>query len=124
MYSSFPVRFVVTTYLAILGVPALLPAAEMIVDNTGAGFTVLTGVWSTRTSGTGEYGINYRRASTATTASGEVQWQPTIPASGDYEVFVWYPSGDGTHVTDARYTVHYNGGSQTFLVNQQTNTGQ
>ncbi|HRR87190.1 MAG TPA: family 10 glycosylhydrolase, partial [Phycisphaerae bacterium] len=111
-------------YLAILGVPAVLPAAEVIVDNTDAGFTALSGVWSTRTSGTGEYGMNYRRATTATTASGEVQWQPTIPASGDYEVFVWYPSGDGTHITDARYTVHYNGGSQTFLVNQQTNTGQ
>lgn len=109
---------------AILTASAPLSAAEVIVDNTDTGFTVLSGSWSTRTTGTNEYGTNYRRASSVTTADAEVQWQPTIPAAGDYQVFVWYPAGDGTHITDARYTVHYNGGSQAFSVNQQINTGQ
>ncbi|MBN1491262.1 MAG: family 10 glycosylhydrolase, partial [Phycisphaerae bacterium] len=101
-----------------------LTAAEVIVDNTDAGFSVLSGTWSTRTAASGEYGANYARARTATSASGQVQWQPTIPTAGDYEVFVWYPSGDGTHITDARYRVYYNGGNQAVTINQTTNFSQ
>ncbi|HOB75539.1 MAG TPA: family 10 glycosylhydrolase [Phycisphaerae bacterium] len=99
-------------------------AVDIVVDNTDSGFSVVSGSWSTRTSGSNWYGTNYRRANTATSANAVVQWQPTLPSAGDYQVFVWYPSGDGTHITDARYTVYYNGGNQTFSVNQQTNTGQ
>ncbi|MDM8004908.1 MAG: family 10 glycosylhydrolase [Phycisphaerae bacterium] len=122
-WSAAHIAVVIGCFVILAG-PASLLAAEAIVDNTDAGFAVLSGTWSTRTTGSNEYGTNYRRESTATTASAAVQWQPTIPTAGDYEVFVWYPSGDGTHITDARYTVHYNGGSQTFSVNQQINTGQ
>lgn len=114
--------FVASVVCLLAAIP--LTAAEVIVDNTDAGFSVLSGTWSTRTDGTGEYGTNYARARTATSASGQVQWQPTIPSAGDYEVFVWYPSGDGTHITDARYTVYYNGGNQAVTVNQTINFSQ
>jgi len=117
-------RFGITVLVIALAGSGSLSGAEVIVDNSSAGFSVLSGTWSTRTTASDKYGADYRRASTATTPSGSVQWQPTIPTAGDYQVFVWYPSGDGTHITDARYTVYYNGGSQAVTIDQTINTGQ
>ncbi len=97
-------------------------AAEVIVDNNTAGFTVVSGSWTTSTA-TGAYGSNYRYAKTSTRGTSQVRWQPTIPSAGDYQVFVWYP-GATNRPTDARYTVYYNGGSQAVTVNQTANAGQ
>lgn len=99
-----------------------LDAADVIVDNSSTAFKVLSGSWSTGTA-TGMYGSNYRYAKTSTRVSAQVQWQPTLPSAGDYQVFVWYPAASN-RPTDARFTVYYNGGSQTFAVNQTANGGQ
>lgn len=97
-------------------------AAEVIVDNSSSGFSVLSGSWTTSTA-TGMYGSNYRYAKTSPRGTAQVQWQPTIPSAGDYQIFVWYPAGS-SRISDARYRVYYNGGNQAITVNQTVNTGQ
>lgn len=47
-----------------------------------------------------------------------IQWQPTIPSDGDYAVYVSYKTLPNS-VDDAIYTVHHEGISTTFHVNQQ-----
>ncbi len=107
-------------------------AAEVIVDNTDSGFTILSGGsggtngWQTSSSTPNYYGTNYRFKNTTLgsgSTSGEVQWQPNLPAADQYEVAVWYNTGTNRS-TAAPYTVNYNGGSQTINVNQQINGGQ
>lgn len=97
-------------------------AAEVIVDNTDSGFKVVSGSWGTGTA-SGMYGSNYRYAKTSTRGTSLVQWQPVIPTTGDYQVFVWYPPAPN-RPTDARFTVYYNGGSQAVAVNQTINGGR
>lgn len=45
------------------------------------------------------------------------EWYPNIPVAGRYAVYVSYKSFENS-VTDAHYTVYYNGGKSEFLVNQ------
>ncbi len=108
--------------MGFVGASAARAAVEVIVDNTDAGFSVLSGTWSTATSASGKYGTNYRYATTASSVTAEVQWQPSLPSAGSYEVYVWYPAGSN-RISDARYTVYYDGGSQTISVNQTANAG-
>jgi len=55
-------------------------------------------------------------------ASGEISWTPDIPEDGIYAVYVSYQQ-DETHVTDARYTVHHEGGRTRFAVDQTRGGG-
>ena len=97
-------------------------AAEIIVDNSDGGFSVVSGSWSTGTSATDKYGSDYRFNTTGSGAD-EVKWEGTISTADTYSVYCWYPQGTN-RATDAAYTVYYDGGSQTIDVNQQNNGGQ
>ena len=46
------------------------------------------------------------------------RWIPTIPANGDYEVYIWYDYWS-TRDTNAKYTIKYAGGTDTFRWNQK-----
>lgn len=46
------------------------------------------------------------------------RWQPEIPEDGEYSVYISYQSLPSSS-DKARYTVHYDGGSRTFQVNQK-----
>lgn len=93
-------------------------AAEVVVDNSDAGFAVLSGTWSTGTSAT-PYGPDYRWRATVTGApTGEVRWQANLPAAGAYEVFVWYVAG-ANRSTAAPFMIEHGAGSSSVLVNQQ-----
>ncbi len=59
-----------------------------------------------------------RRMKSDTSESAVIQWTPVIPESGEYAVYVSYTAGTD-RVTDAEYTVHHEGGTTRFLVNQQ-----
>lgn len=105
---------------------AAVRAAEVIVDNDNANntsgtFTVISGSWSTRTSSE-DYLNNYIRASTSTTVSAEVEWRPTIPSAGSYEVAVWYVGGT-SRPNNAKYVVTHAGGTSTVTVDQTVNGG-
>ena len=51
-----------------------------------------------------------------------VIWRPDIPEKGEYAVYISYKSLPGS-TTDARYTVHHQGGSKLLHVNQQMGGG-
>jgi hypothetical protein len=60
---------------------------------------------------------------TAGTGSCTATWTPDILADGNYEVYAWWRE----HVnwaTDAPYTIHYDGGTQTIDMNQEINGSQ
>ena len=63
-----------------------------------------------------------RMTQTATTQSAQAIWRPDIPETGDYAVYVSYPSFSNS-TTDARYTVHHLGGETLLHVNQQMGGG-
>lgn len=51
-----------------------------------------------------------------------VTWQPSIPKSGKYAVYVSYATVDGS-IDDAHYTVYHKGEKTTFSVNQRMGGG-
>lgn len=106
--------------LSLAAAPAL--GTEAIVDNTDAAFQILQGSWGT-SSGTQAYGTNFRIRATSSSVSGEVEWRPSLPAAGTYEVSVWYSSAT-TRPTNANYVVHHNNGTTSHYVDQQSNGGQ
>ena len=62
---------------------------------------------------------------TATIRSGKesnAAWYADIPEDGEYAIYISYKSLPES-TTDARYTVHYSGGSKEFLVNQTMGGG-
>lgn len=89
---------------------------DIIVDNTQA---VFSGAWGTVTTGSGFYGANYRWIATGEPAK-TATYVPSIPEAGAYKVYVYYPAGSN-RTTAAPHTINYNGGSQTYTVNQTTN---
>ncbi len=96
-------------------------SAEVVVDNdspaVGTGYTE-TGTWTTSGS-PGYQGSTYRYAATVTgTATATAAWTATLPADGQYAVYVWYLQS-GNRAPDARYTVHHAGGETTVVVNQR-----
>lgn len=95
---------------------------EIIVDNTDPEFSVLSGNWRDSTSVSGWYGSNYKttdeRAGTE-----QVKWEFQVKESGSHEVYAWWTahSNRGTAVP---YTINYEGGSDTVLVDQEQNGGK
>ncbi len=94
--------------------------ADIILDNGAAEFT---GSWSSSTTKPNYYGSNYVYT-TSGTGTKKMRWRPNIAAAGSYQVYYWLPSGDSNRATNAPFTVYYNGGAQTYLVNQQGSGGQ
>ncbi len=96
-------------------------AQPIVVDNSGPGFSVLSQTWSTGST-SGQYGSDYRFRS-STGAAGAVEWRPTLPITGDYQVSVWYRNGND-RPPDARYTIEHAGGSADVFVDQRVNGSQ
>jgi uncharacterized lipoprotein YddW (UPF0748 family) len=95
---------------------------QVIVDNADAGFSVLQGSWSTGSYGT-PWGSNYHWAMTTDDPpTAVVEWRPTLPESGWYDVDVYYV--DGTNRADnAPFTIHHADGTDVVPVNQQIGGG-
>lgn len=98
------------------------PESGVIVDNSDAGFSVVSGTWSTGTTAADKYGADYRR-NDAGTGADVVRWTPDLLQAGNYEVSVWYPEG-ANRASNSPFTVVHKDGAQTFPVNQTTNGGQ
>ena len=92
---------------------------DLIVDNPQA---AKTGTWTTRTTGTGYYGVDFQTATSTTgSATATATFTPTIVTAGNYDVYVWYPTPNtGTTSANAQFLVSYSGGTITVAVNQQT----
>lgn len=84
------------------------PPASLLNDSV---FPFKSGTWRSVSA------VNRKsRLSTAT-------WQPQIPRTGRYAVYVSYATRANS-VPDARYTVFHRGGRTTFQVNQQMEIGR
>lgn len=65
----------------------------------------------------------YRQTTTVRSGKESVAaWYADIPEDGEYAVYVSYKSLPNS-TTDAKYTVHYSGGTKDFLVNQTMGGG-
>ncbi|WP_442506615.1 hypothetical protein SH528x_005469 [Novipirellula sp. SH528] len=96
---------------------------EVIVDNSGPGFTVNDpGLrFFSSTSVGGFVGSNYLAAQTGSTAT--ATWTPTLANSGQqYQVYVRYTSHD-LRATNANYVVTHDGGTTQVVINQQSGGG-
>jgi len=99
------------------------PASEVIVDNTGAGFSK-TGTWS-ESAAVDEYAGS---SVTASAIGATATWRPTL-AAGTYDVYAWWSAkkSDGTFYdrdSQASYVVHYSGGTASRTVDQDKSSGQ
>jgi hypothetical protein len=92
----------------------------IIMDNSQATYV---GAWTSGTASADKYGADYFYAATAATETKSATWTPPIDVSGYYDVYVWYPVGTN-RATNSPFTVTWNGGQQTFNVNQQATGGQ
>lgn len=94
--------------------------AEIILDEDQGTWS---GSWSLSTgAGTNAYNGDYKYSITASSETAWYKWTPNITSAGDYAVYVMFRSGSN-RPTDARYTIYYNGGSQTYSVDQTINGG-
>jgi len=91
--------------------------SDIVIDNLDAGYTDAGPNWQTKTGGT-EYGTNWRRDLTHNDG-GYARWTPTILTAGNYNVSCMGRSPVGTLATDAPFTVYYDGGNATTLIDQQ-----
>ena len=90
-----------------------------LVDDGDAGKTSVVGTWPYSTNATltpKAINADYRYNNDATTGHSHT-WVPTIPESGDYQVEVHY-TAESDRATNAPYTVYFNGGQKTYLVDQ------
>ncbi len=97
-----------------------LNATAIIVDNDtpapGSGYSE-TGTWTM--SEVGYLNKTYRFVSTVTgLPTATATWTATLPADGQYAVYVWYRQWSD-RAPDARYTVRHAGGETTVVVDQR-----
>lgn len=95
--------------------------AFVIVDNVDA---ETEGGWTRATAANDYYYDNYITAKSVPGApTSRIRWKPELPDSGLYKVYYKLPVGRADWSSDATFTVHDDGGSQTYAVNQQTSDG-
>lgn len=94
---------------------------EIIVDNADSN-AVFTGTWSTGTpthGGNGPaYNGNFRGSPVG---SGSAVYTPSLPESGDYDVYIWYTYGDNRPV-NAPVVINHAGGATNLAVSQRFKT--
>ena len=84
---------------------------EVIVDNTDAGFSVSDeSHWGT-SNYTNNIGTSYR-FNEILTEDAWAQWTPTLPAAGNYEVYIWFRTLPSRH-DNISYTIGHAGGTTT-----------
>ncbi|HEX9536661.1 MAG TPA: DNRLRE domain-containing protein, partial [Streptosporangiaceae bacterium] len=93
---------------------------QVVVTSTGAG-TSAKGAWPSQPSTAAANGSSYRYDQD-TTAGDTFTFVPQLTEPGTYRVDDHYVASSSAS-TAAPVTVHYQGGSKTFTVNQQSGTG-
>ncbi len=86
-------------------------AVELIIDNLDAN-TAAVGTWN-NSSGANPYAGN----SIYSNGGGTFTWQPTIPASGIYNVYAWW-TYHNSRSTNVPYRISHDGGTATVTVDQ------
>jgi hypothetical protein len=100
-------------------------AAEIIIDNGDPRFKGV-GDWASATGGH-DYKdeVVWATAAGATDTPATATWTPDIKVAGQYDVYEWHgddPNSD--HASNAPFTIKFDGGTKTVLVNLRANTGR
>jgi hypothetical protein len=91
------------------------------IDNTDSRFTA-SASWGSSSFSSQRFGADYRFANPV--SASDVAWyRADIPATGAYEISVWYPS-DAGYNNQAPYIVATATGNQSVMVNQRIGGGQ
>ncbi len=106
-------------YPTLLRTSFLDTIADIIIDNDEAEYT---GTWSTSSFKSKKYGADYRYTAVGT-GSNKMRWRPDLVTAGTYSVYYWLPDGYTGYASNAPFTVYYDGGSETTLVNEQVVPG-
>ncbi|MET7574076.1 hypothetical protein ABZT04_37170 [Streptomyces sp. NPDC005492] len=94
-----------------------ITAQGLVADNDDpSAYSVVSGTWNPASGIKGYYGASYRTRA-AGTGTSVVRWRSDLPASGMYDVAVWY-TDDPNRATNAASTVRYAGGSTVVRVDQ------
>ncbi len=95
---------------------------QVIVDNDDPEASVV-GTWRTATEETDQkYGSDIRFKAGGT-GSAKVRWTPTL-AAGMYNVYAWWVDNDPAYrASNAPYTIHYSGDSETVVTVDQSTDG-
>jgi len=97
-------------------------APSQIKDNAAATGVVTTGTWTTSTN-TGFYGTNFFHDQNTGKGTKSVRFTPTIPVTGDYQVYTWWVSSP-TRATNTPIDINHVDGTSTVTVNQRLAGGK
>lgn len=96
-------------------------AQAIVLDNDDA---VFEGNWMTSTTSPQRHGKDYKYAvAVAGAATATAIYQPTIPATGRYDVEIFYPTGPNRSLASS-WVVSCQGGTFTKIVNQKAGGGR
>jgi hypothetical protein len=95
---------------------------ETIIDNETSGRFTASSRWDTSSFSDQRRGANYRFA-TPEAVSDPAWYKANIPATGNYQIYAWYPANAGYN-SSTPYVIATTSGNQTVYVNQQINGGQ
>jgi N-acetyl-anhydromuramyl-L-alanine amidase AmpD len=94
---------------------------ETIVDNETSGRFTASANWDTSSFSSQRRGSNYR-FTTPEAVSDAAWYMANIPATGNYQVYAWYPANAGYN-SSTPYVIVTTSGNQVVHVNQQINGG-
>lgn len=96
------------------------PITEIIIDNTEAAFA---GAWTETTFRPNYWPPDYRHDQNADKGNKTCTFTPTIPGTGSYHLFMWWPDNP---VWDPNVPVdiHHHDGTDTVYVDQTADAGQ
>lgn len=92
------------------------------IDNATAGRFSASSAWSAATFNTARYGASYHYT-TPKMVSDAAWFKASLPATANYEVFVWYPANAGYN-SKTPFVIKTTSGNKTVNVNQQANGGR
>ncbi|MGG1554219.1 cadherin-like beta sandwich domain-containing protein [Paenibacillus ferrarius] len=93
----------------------------VVVDNVDA---ESDGRWARATAANDYYYDNYVTSKTTTSEpTSRMRWRPDLPKAGMYQVYYKLPAGRADWAPNAALTVQYDGGTQTYTVNQKNAAG-
>ena len=98
------------------------PAGGIVVDSEDTNGVILTGIWTNSTSIAGFHGANYLHDGNINKGSSSVRLIPNLPAADDYDVYLRW-TANPNRATNVPITVHYQGGSASFSVDETVNGG-
>jgi N-acetyl-anhydromuramyl-L-alanine amidase AmpD len=96
-------------------------AWETIIDNETSGRFTASANWDTSSFSSQRRGANYR-FTTPEPVSDAAWYKANIPATGNYQIYAWYPANAGYNASTP-YVIVTTSGNQTVHVNQQINGG-